>query len=95
MAPRVANIAAPAPVPLNFLLRRADHYCVPVLCLQYPNGRIHRLSVDERIRPGEEFDLYGHRWKVVGPEPRVRGTQRERSKQERPLLCRQAIAHRG
>ena len=38
-----------------------------LLSLEYPNGgRTHELESDEEMKPGQEFDLYGHRWKVVG-----------------------------
>ena len=57
-----------------------------LLSLQYPNGRTHELESVEEKRPGEEFDLYGHRWKVVGAV-RERGGRNTVKKLR--LLCRQ------
>ena len=37
-----------------------------LLSLVYPNGRTHELTHAQDVKPGEEFDLYGHRWTVVG-----------------------------
>jgi len=63
-----------------------------LLALEYPNGRIHELESTEQIRVGEEFDLYGHRWKVVGNVRRA--GSRYRLKQPR-LLCRRAFDENG
>src|SRR5690348_12000605 len=59
-----------------------------LLALEYPNGRIHELESAEQRRLGEEFDLYGRRWKVVGNVRRA--GSRYRLKQPR-LLCRQSL----
>jgi hypothetical protein len=59
------------------------------LCLEYPNGRTHRLEVPEEIRPGQEFDLYGHRWKVVGRVAARTWIDADSQPAARPLLCRQ------
>jgi len=62
------------------------------LCLEYPNGRTHRVDVPEEIKPGQEFDLYGHRWRVVGRVPRTPGTRIAADNESaRPLLCRQTV----
>lgn len=58
-----------------------------LLSLQYPNGRTHELESVEEKRPGEEFDLYGHRWKVVGD---VRRTGGKYGLKQPRLLCRQS-----
>ena len=57
-----------------------------LLALQYPNGRTHELESAEEKKHGEEFDLYGHRWKVVGTTPQ-RGSRY--SLKHLRLLCRQ------
>ena len=58
-----------------------------LLTLEYPNGRIHELESVEEKRLGEEFDLYGHRWKVVGD---VRRTGSKYGAKQPRLLCRQS-----
>ncbi len=61
-----------------------------LLSLQYPNGRTHELTHAHDVKPGEEFELYGHRWTVVGRIGRAgRYARVERSGEER-LVCRQA-----
>lgn len=66
----------------------ADEQDVPsLLALEYPNGRIHELESAERRRPGEEFDLYGHRWTVIG---NVRRTGSRYGLKQHRLLCRQS-----
>ncbi len=45
------------------------------LSLQYPNGRSHSVEwADEttKLAPGTEFELYGRRWRVIGPDTRRR-----------------------
>src|SRR5690242_5555749 len=32
------------------------------LSLRYPNGRVHEVALDEPLKPGQEFELYGRRW---------------------------------
>ncbi len=59
-----------------------------LLALEYPNGRIHELESAEQMRLGEEFDLYGHRWKVVGD---VRRAGRRYGLNQTRLLCRQSL----
>jgi hypothetical protein len=59
-----------------------------LLALEYPNGRIHELESAEHRHPGEEFDLYGHRWKVVG---NVRPTGSRYALGRPRLLCRQSL----
>ena len=58
-----------------------------LLSLQYPNGRTHELESAEEKTPGQEFDLYGHRWKVVGD---VRRTGSKYGPKKPRLLCRQS-----
>ncbi len=62
-----------------------------ILCLEYPNGRTHQVSVEKKLESGEEFDLYGHRWRVIGSVPAPRATNRSSLAMgaSRPLLCRQ------
>ena len=61
-----------------------------LLSLEYPNGRTHEFESTEEMKPGEEFDLYGHRWKVVGSVRRT-GSRHGPLKQLR-LLCRQCAS---
>ena len=58
-----------------------------LLTLEYPNGRVHELESAAEMRLGEEFDLYGHRWKVVGD---VRRTGSKYGPKKPRLLCRQS-----
>ena len=39
-----------------------------LVALQYPNGRIHETVHHAALgmEPGTEFEMYGHRWRVVG-----------------------------
>ena len=41
---------------------------MPRLALEYPNGRTHELDYNGpfRCHAGDEFELYGRRWRVVG-----------------------------
>jgi hypothetical protein len=56
------------------------------LTLEYPNGRSHDLELGEDVEPGHEIDLYGRRWKVIGPVPLPRG--KRWSAGTKRLLCR-------
>ena len=59
-----------------------------LLSLHYPNGRSHDTEFPEDLKPGEEFEMYGRQWKVVGvslPPSSIRYHQRV----ERRYLCRQ------
>ena len=40
-----------------------------LISLRYATGRIHEATYtsSDTLRPGAEFDLYGRRWRVVGP----------------------------
>ena len=40
-----------------------------LISLRYATGRIHEATYTsaDTLRPGAEFDLYGRRWRVVGP----------------------------
>jgi hypothetical protein len=58
-----------------------------LLALEYPNGRTHELESAEEMKHGDEFDLYGHRWKVVGS---VRRTGSRYGLRHLRLLCRQS-----
>jgi hypothetical protein len=61
-----------------------------LLSLQYPNGRTHELTHAQDVKPGEEFELYGHRWTVVGRLGRGgRYGRFDRNGDER-LVCRQS-----
>jgi hypothetical protein len=46
-----------------------------LISLRYATGRIHEAtySSSDTLRPGAEFDLYGRRWRVVGPTKTGRG----------------------
>ena len=35
--------------------------------LEYPNGRTHETIVNRRLNQGDEFELYGRRWRAEGP----------------------------
>lgn len=63
------------------------------LCLEYPNGRVHRVDVPGEVKAGQEFELYGRRWKVVGHVPRTPGTRilSDSEPAARPFLCRQTV----
>jgi hypothetical protein len=62
-----------------------DKDLVPsLLSLQYPNGRIHELESPEILKSGQEFTMYGRRWKVVG---RLGKSGRYATREHR-LLCR-------
>ena len=67
--------------------------CPPFSATSTLNGRIHRVDVPEEIKPGQEFNLYGHRWKVVGRVPKTPGTRMLAGSEPaaRPLLCRQTV----
>jgi len=70
------------------LRRRVDKQRVPTLIsLQYPNGRIHELESPQDLKPGQEFEMYGHQWKVVGVS-RPAGSYRYGRRGERRFLCR-------
>jgi hypothetical protein len=56
------------------------------LSLRYPNGRVHEVALDEPLKPGQEFELYGRRWVVVGPVP-GRTNYRQPPKIGPRLLC--------
>ena len=59
-----------------------------LLSLHYPNGRSLDTEFPEDLKPGQEFELDGFQWKVVGvsvPPTSVRYLQRG----ERRYLCRQ------
>jgi hypothetical protein len=55
------------------------------ISLQYPNGRTHTTSLfgETELQPGEEFELHGRRWRVLGPPARRRRSGREPER----LLC--------
>jgi len=69
----------------------ADAVSMPTLVsLEYPNGRTHLAEVSEDdLTPGAEFELYGRRWRAVGPVP-SRYAPRFTAPAERRVLCRQA-----
>ena len=54
------------------------------MSLRYANGRIHEgtLISENELRPGDEFELHGRRWRAIGPIPgRREGTEAQR------ILC--------
>jgi hypothetical protein len=56
------------------------------LSLVYPNGRTANVDFEAEVRPGQEFELFGRCWKVVG---RSGGTvARYRRAVERRFVCR-------
>ena len=56
-----------------------------LIALRYPNGRTHEVELDTVLAPGDEFDLYGRRWRVLGQSPRrPRGT---RYRRPIPIAC--------
>jgi hypothetical protein len=59
-----------------------------LLSLQYPNGRTHEIESEKDLKPGEEFEMYGRQWKVVGVSLPPRAPRYRRL--ERRLLCRPA-----
>jgi hypothetical protein len=59
---------------------------MPILTLEYPNGRTVKAVRDGDVKPGEEFDLYGRRWKVIGRAGRI--ARRYKAAEEPTLLCR-------
>jgi hypothetical protein len=61
---------------------------MPLLSLEYPNGRTAQVELDDDVKPGQEFDMYGRRWKVVGRAARAKGRYGNFAG-EPPLLCRQ------
>ena len=70
----------------------ADTGKVAVLCLQYPNGRTHRMDVPNAMKKGEEFDLFARRWRVIGEEPKRRRTLFENADEVRGVICRQVAS---
>jgi hypothetical protein len=59
-----------------------------LLALEYPNGRTAEVVVDEEVEPGQELDLYGRRWKVVGKPERAAVGRRYATQHDWRLLCR-------
>jgi hypothetical protein len=57
------------------------------LALRYPNGRTHEAIVerDAPLEVGDEFELYGRRWRALQP---LGGRSRpQTSADRRPMLC--------
>jgi hypothetical protein len=56
-----------------------------LVSLEYPNGRTHHASLigNAPLRPGQEFDLHGRRWKAI----RFAGKRQKTIEPER-MLCR-------
>jgi hypothetical protein len=51
------------------------------IALRYPNGRVHETAVDRKLRPGEQFEMYGRTWKAMR-------TKASRQKKAEPrVLC--------
>jgi hypothetical protein len=58
-----------------------------LVALQYPNGRTHECELEMTLGVGDEFDLFGRRWKASG-------NARRHSRFQTPhkLLCAQIPA---
>lgn len=54
------------------------------ISLQYPNGRVHEqtMPTTRELMSGDQFDLYGRHWNVVGLVRLPRG-----AREERRMLC--------
>jgi hypothetical protein len=62
-----------------------------LVSLQYPHGRVHKasLTMPERLKPGDQFELHGRHWRAVGSKP-----TRSRNTVDLPrLLCVSAETH--
>ena len=58
------------------------------LSLRYPNGRVHECSLDRLdLVPGQEFELYGRRWRVDRVLPAERARNEPRLRRDESLLC--------
>ena len=62
-----------------------------LICLWYPNGRRHEttLTTESPLGPGDEFDLYGRRWRVMPSKSRKHWTRMDRVEPMR-LVCEPA-----
>ena len=59
--------------------RAVDTNRVRKVVLEYPNGRRHEIEFesDQRLEIGDQFELYGRRWRVISTTiPRKPGTRR-------------------
>jgi hypothetical protein len=36
-----------------------------LIALRYPNGRVHETALGRKLRPGEQFEMYGRTWKAM------------------------------
>jgi hypothetical protein len=56
-----------------------------LVSLEYPNGRTHYATLlgDAPLKPGQEFELYGRRWRAIA----VAG-KRQRAVHPERMLCR-------
>ncbi len=52
-----------------------------LIALQYPNGRVHETALDRKLRPGEQFEMYGRKWRAMQPK------ERRQKKEEPRTLC--------
>jgi hypothetical protein len=52
------------------------------------------MTVPTTMTTGDEFELFAHRWRVIGKEPKRRSTVYEDPEQVRGLICRQVAAKR-
>jgi hypothetical protein len=58
------------------------------LSLRYPNGRVHECSLDRLdLAPGQEFELYGRRWRADRVLPAERARNGPRLLRDESLLC--------
>ena len=71
-------------------LSDADGLSMPSvrLSLRYPNGRVHECCLDRLdLEPGQEFELYGRRWRVDRVLPAERPVIGPGSFGPRACLC--------
>jgi len=56
--------------------------------LLYPNGRTHQETIerDTPLERGDEFEMYGRRWRVISRA--ARGRSRFSGDEDAPVLCR-------
>lgn len=61
-----------------------------LLSLEFPNGRVQEIESGEDLKPGQEFEMYGRQWKVVGVALPPRSLRYGGQRVQRRLLCRQS-----
>lgn len=73
--------------------RAVDTNRVRKVVLEYPNGRRHEIEFesDQRLEIGDQFELYGRRWRVISTTiPRKPGTRRY--VESNAIVCRPITA---